>query len=299
MESKDKTYLGLNDAENTLNQFNSQNQREENSYITSLINRYRQENIFLKKYIQIVNTEIRKHLKLESIPSLEEAFNIISKKRLSNSSDQMSQEAIDEWFNRLFNVEQIEPLSVLYETYIKNLQDEINYKTQKLKEFKDKIANIVNENNDLRDTVHNLEEQLKGQFEKKINTGDSSSILVLDEEYLRKIEARNDILSRENEILTININKLQNEIIELKVNSNNAYIEQRNNKTEEINRLYLQSKEEISNLQKELEISKQKLYEITDKNSNLEDQNENLRHELNSAKEINQRYVNMLNQKDD
>lgn len=303
MESKANTYsggFGFGNTLNTLNQFNNnQNDQEDNSYIKSLIGRYRQENIFLKKYIQIINTEIRKHLKLDSVPSLEEGFNLISKKKLSGVGDQMSQETIDEWFNRLFNVEQIEPLSVLYETYIKNLQEELNYKTKKLNEYKVKITNIVNENNDLRDTVHNLEEELKGQYEKKINTGDSASIIVLDEEYVRKVEERNALLSRENEILTININKLQNENMELKMNTNNAYIEQRNNKTEEMNRLYLESKEEIDKLQKELDIYKQKLYEINDKNANLEDQNANLRHEINSAREINQRYANMINQKED
>lgn len=289
MEEKANTYTAGFGLENTLSQNNP------NEINTGLINIYRRENIFLKKYIEIINTEIRKHLKLDSIPSLEE----IAKKKLSNENDLISQETIDDWFNRLFKVEHIEPLSLLYETYIKNLQEELNYKTQKIKEYKKTLTTIVNENNDLRDTIQNLEEQLKNTYEVKINTEDNSSVIVMDRDCVMKVEERCRLLSRENEILTINFNKLQNENYELKMSNNSAYVDQRNNQSEEIKKLYLQSKEENENLQKQLEINKQKIFELTDKNINLEDQNSNLKYELTSVKEAYQRFNNNFMQKDD
>lgn len=282
--------------------FETNKQLEDSQYVKSLINKYRKENIFLKKYIQIINTEIRKHLKLDSLPSLEEGFATISKKMLTNSPEQIDQETIDEWLHKLFNTEYIDPLSNLYEIYIKNLRNEIDYKNDLLRKNKNDIVNLVNENNDLRDQLQIEKEEMKNIYEVKINSdndGDNNGIVVMDREYVMKVEERNRELSRENEILITNYNKLQNEMFSLKLNSNYAFIEDRNNKMEEINNMYLKCKDENNNLIQQLEISKQKLYELAEKNRNFEVQIDNLQHELKSLKETNQRYESIIKKNDD
>ena len=270
---------------------------------SSLVSKYQREILDLKNYIQKMNTQIRKNLNLEIIPSLEEGYASFSQKMKNGEEhSEKFQDTINEWMNRLFNVNYINPLITLYENYIQNLEEELKKSKEMNKKYENNIIKLVNENNDLRNKLITKEEELKNFLEVRNESGDGSSLIIMDRDYIMKVEERNQLLSKENEILLVNYNKLQNEFMQIKsgIGSNgNNYNDM---KYQQLNQDFLKMQNDYKILLGEKDINQKKVIEISNKNNALEIENINMKNQLQNLKsqgevyeERNQRLSNLLN----
>jgi hypothetical protein len=239
---------------------------------------------------------------LEIQLSLEEGFAHISKKIKNGESDQNAlQDLIHEWMNKIFNMDYINPLITLYENYIKNLENEIKNYENINKKNETLIMKLIGENNELRDRILATEEEMKNFLEIRNELGDGTSIIVMDREHVMKIEERNKLLSKENEILVVNYNKLQNELFQVK-NQNQIFgNEERNLNYQKLNNDFIRMKNDNENLKEQNEIINKKILDVSNMNNILEVDNLKLKedinkmnYELNTFKEANQRYENLL-----
>ena len=275
---------------------------KDKDYSSSLVSKYQREILDLKNYIQKMNTQIRKNLNLEIIPSLEEGYASFSQ-RIKNGEEHSEkfQDTINEWMNRLFNVNYINPLITLYENYIQNLEEELKKSKEMNKKYENNIIKLVNENNDLRNKLITKEEELKNFLEVRNESGDGSSLIIMDRDYIMKVEERNQLLSKENEILLVNYNKLQNEFMQIKsgIGSNgNNYNDM---KYQQLNQDFLKMQNDYKILLGEKDINQKKVIEISNKNNALEIENINMKNQLKDFKsqedifeERNQRLSNIL-----
>ena len=271
---------------------------------SSLVSKYQKEISFLKNYIQKINTHIiRKQLNMEIIPSLEEGFALFSEK-IKNGEDhsELFEDTINEWMNRLFNVNYINPLITLYENYIQNLEEELKKSKEMNKKYENNIVKLVNENNNLRNNLIIKEEELKNFLEVRNESGDSSSLIIMDRDYIMKVEERNQLLSKENEILLINYNKLQNEFMQTKSGIGYNSNEFNGMKYQKLNQNFSKMENDYKILLGQKDINQKKLIEISEKNNDLEIENinmkkeiENLKSELEVYKERFQNYSQLLN----
>jgi len=276
---------------------------KDKDYSSSLVSKYQREILDLKNYIQKMNTQIRKNLNLEIIPSLEEGYASFSQKiKNGEEHSEIFQDTINEWMNRLFNVNYINPLITLYENYIQNLEEELKKSKEMNKKYENNIIKLVNENNDLRNKLITKEEELKNFLEVRNESGDGSSLIIMDRDYIMKVEERNQLLSKENEILLVNYNKLQNEFMQIKsgIGSNgNNYNDM---KYQQLNQDFLKMQNDYKILLGEKDINQKKVIEISNKNNALEIENINMKNQLQNLKsqgevyeERNQRLSNLLN----
>ena len=289
------------DKLNIINEINIPNEKEE-EIKSSVISQLKTEIISLKDYIKKMNIQIRKNFNLEIQLSIEEGFAKLSEQIKKGEKNQDSlQELIHSWMNKLFNMDYINPLITLYENYIKTLEQEIiNFQNLNRKN-ENLIMKLINENNELRDKVLATEEELKNFLEIRNELSDGSSIIVMDREHIMKVEERNKLLSKENEILVMNFNKLQSELIQLK-NENQIFgKEDKNLKYQQLNNELIKMKNEREEILEQKDIINKKMMEISNMNENLEIDNMKLKevinkmnYELNVYKEANERYENML-----
>jgi len=150
------------------------------------------------------------------------------------------------------------------------------------------------------------EEEMKNFLEIRNEISDGSSIIVMDREHVMKVEERNKLLSKENEILVVNYNKLQNELFQLK-NENQIYgNEEGNLKYQQLNNDFIKMKNNNEELKEQHEIINKKILDISNMNNILEVDNLKLKevinkmnYELNIYKEANQRYENLLKNNED
>lgn len=256
------------------------NKGYEQDYISSLTSRYKNEILVLKNYIQRMNVQIRENLNMEIIPSLEEGFDSLSKK-LKNGAQQseISRDMIHEWLNQLLNVDYINPLITLYENYIKSLEEELKNCKNTNKKNESTINKIVNENNQLRNQLQISQEQLKNFLEIRNESGDSSTMIVMDRDYMMKLEERNQLLSKENELLVVNYNNLLNKLMEIK--NENFYNGIGQNNINQLN-------QQIVDLQKGNEINNKKINELKHENQILKSKNNTYRGSLYMLNEENQ-----------
>ena len=275
---------------------------KDKDYSSSLVSKYQREILDLKNYIQKMNTQIRKNLNLEIIPSLEEGYASFSQ-RIKNGEEHSEkfQDTINEWMNRLFNVNYINPLITLYENYIQNLEEELKKSKEMNKKYENNIIKLVNENNDLRNKLITKEEELKNFLEVRNESGDGSSLIIMDRDYIMKVEERNQLLSKENEILLVNYNKLQNEFMQIKsgIGSNNNNFDDM--KYQQLNQDFLKMQNDYKILLGQKDINQKKVIEISNKNNALEIENINMKNQLKDFKsqedifeERNQRLSNIL-----
>ena len=275
---------------------------KDKDYSSSLVSKYQREILDLKNYIQKMNTQIRKNLNLEIIPSLEEGYASFSQ-RIKNGEEHSEkfQDTINEWMNRLFNVNYINPLITLYENYIQNLEEELKKSKEMNKKYENNIIKLVNENNDLRNKLITKEEELKNFLEVRNESGDGSSLIIMDRDYIMKVEERNQLLSKENEILLVNYNKLQNEFMQIKsgIGSNSNNFDDM--KYQQLNQDFLKMQNDYKILLGQKDINQKKVIEISNKNNALEIENINMKNQLKDFKsqedifeERNQRLSNIL-----
>ena len=160
---------------------------------------------------------------------------------------------------------------------------------------------LIGENNELRDRILATEEEMKNFLEIRNELGDGTSIIVMDREHVMKVEERNKLLSKENEILVVNYNKLQNELFQIK-NENQIFgNEERNLNYQKLNNDFIRMKNDNENLKEQNEIINKKILDVSNMNNILEVDNLKLKedinkmnYELNTFKEANQRYENLL-----
>jgi len=306
-QKNDPFFLNINNKEINKEKINiiDKNKENENEYVSSLSSQYKNEISVLKNYIQKMNVLIRKNLNMEILPSIEEGFDFFSNKIRNGSQQDEIRETIHEWLSKLLNVDYINPLISLYENYIKNLEEELkNCKTIN-KKYENTIMKIVNENNDLRNQIQLSEEELKNFLEVRNESGDGSSLIVMDREYMMKLEERNQLLSKENEILVVNYNKLNNELMQIK--SDNAFkgIEQNNInniKYQQLNNQFLKIKKEKDILQEQYNNDnqqyKKRIDQLQREKANLKVYAEQSKKDADTLRKTMNRYDNLLKEEE-
>ena len=243
--------------------------KQNDNYMSSIAAQYQKENIALKNYIQKMNTHIRTHLNMEVLPSLEEGFSSFSQKMKNGEElNEENDNIIDEWLDKLLNVDYINPLITLYENYIQNLEEELKYHKDINKKYENTITKIVNENNDLRNRLQVSEEELKSLLEVRNEVGDEASMIIMDRDYISKLEERSQLLSKENEILIVNYNKLQSEYMQIKSGIPNINPEN-DIKYQKLSEEYLKIKNEYNILKNNFDKKSQKINELSDENAKL------------------------------
>jgi len=277
-----------------------------NKYINDLINQYRTENTFLKKYIERINTEIRKNLNIQ-VPSLDEGFASLTSMK-GEEFPTLDQNVLNEWLNRLINVEYINPLFGLYDTHIQNLENELIYTKTIVKNYDSKISDLINENNQLRRALEVRNNEFKSFLEIKVNDPNEGDV-VMDREYVLKLEDRCNVLSKENDILAENYVNLQKDNLNFKQEANNT-LQNNFDKISGFDNLYqnylnLQNNYQI--LMEKNQTNELKMFEFADKSNKLEIENENFKNkieqqnkiiaDLNSKIEIYKNLVDKMNNK--
>ena len=234
-------YLDINQKKYNKNEIvlkNKNNQLEE-EYLQALNSQAKNEISALKQYIQKMNEQIRLQLRMEVLPSLEEKLvEYSSKIKNEKELNEKCYESINDWLNKILNVDYIDPLINLYNRYIKSLEEELKNIKKMNKKYENTITTLVNENNDLRSQLLVNEEEMKNFLGIRNGGGDGSSMLVTDRDYILKLEERNQLLSKENEILYINYSKIQNELMQVKRGNNYNNYNDKNENDMKYNKLY-------------------------------------------------------------
>ena len=292
----------INDENIQINEINLPNEKQE-EIKSSVISQLKTEITSLKDYIKKMNIQIRKNFNLEIQLSIEESFAYFSQKIKNGEKTQDAlQDLIHEWMNKLFNMDYINPLITLYENYIKKLEQEITNYQNMAKKNENLIMKLVLENNELRDKILTTEEEMKNFLEIRNELNDGSSIIVMDRDHVMKIEERNKLLSKENEILVVNYNKIQNELLQLK-NQNQIFgNDDINIKYQKLNSEFNKVKNDKDELFEQNNIIYEKMNDISNMNNNLERENFKLKdiinkmnNEIEIYKEANKKYENMIN----
>jgi len=297
--------MNLKDIDKNRINLIQRNKENEPEFISGLSAKYKNEIAVLKNYIEKMNFQIRNNFNMEIVPSIEEGFSSFSKK-IKNGAENTEelQDCINKWMSNLLNVDYINPLITLYEKYITNLKEELNYSKSKNKEYENLITKLVNENNDLRNQIQTAEEELKNFLEVRNESGGGSNMLIMDRDYIMKIEERNQLLSKENEILVVNYNKIQNELMQLKGESGINDNMQNDNNFHQLNQQHLKLMNDYNILQGQFDVNKQKVLEVSNINSKLDNENFNLKqsvekmkNELDTYKSTIETYKKLLNNK--
>ena len=292
----------INDENIQINEINLPNEKQE-EIKSSVISQLKTEITSLKDYIKKMNIQIRKNFNLEIQLSIEESFAYFSQKIKNGEKTQDAlQDLIHEWMNKLFNMDYINPLITLYENYIKKLEQEITNYQNMAKKNENLIMKLVLENNELRDKILTTEEEMKNFLEIRNELNDGSSIIVMDRDHVMKIEERNKLLSKENEILVVNYNKIQNELLQLKNQNQFMGNDDINIKYQKLNSEFNKVKNDKDELFEQNNIIYEKMNDISNMNNNLERENFKLKdiinkmnNEIEIYKEANKKYENMIN----
>ena len=292
----------INDENIQINEINLPNEKQE-EIKSSVISQLKTEITSLKDYIKKMNIQIRKNFNLEIQLSIEESFAYFSQKIKNGEKTQDAlQDLIHEWMNKLFNMDYINPLITLCENYIKKLEQEITNYQNMAKKNENLIMKLVLENNELRDKILTTEEEMKNFLEIRNELNDGSSIIVMDRDHVMKIEERNKLLSKENEILVVNYNKIQNELLQLKNQNQIMGNDDINIKYQKLNSEFNKVKNDKDELFEQNNIIYEKMNDISNMNNNLERENFKLKdiinkmnNEIEIYKEANKKYENMIN----
>jgi uncharacterized protein YjfI (DUF2170 family) len=170
-----------------------------NDFIRGLTDRYKKEIDMLKCYINKINKEVRKRLDIE-IPLLTEE---LTKEEDMNEFLKLFNDA----FMRLQNPEYINPLFKLYDDHIGNMEVELKQYKLLCTKYESQITDLTKENNNLRENLMIKTNEFKDLLRVRVE----GKIMIYDEEYIKQVDVRNDLLSRENEILLLNYQNLSKE----------------------------------------------------------------------------------------
>jgi hypothetical protein len=294
-------YLDINQKKYNKNEIvlkNKNNQLEE-EYLQALNSQAKNEISALKQYIQKMNEQIRLQLRMEVLPSLEEKLVEYSTKiKNEKELNEKCYESINDWLNKILNVDYIDPLINLYNRYIKSLEEELKNIKKMNKKYENTITTLVNENNDLRSQLLVNEEEMKNFLGIRNGGGDGSSMLVTDRDYILKLEERNQLLSKENEILYINYSKIQNELMQVKRGNNYNNYNDKNENDMKYNKLYqkyLLTEKKNKELQDQFNAIYKKQKDFENDYYALQNKNENIIDENNMMKNSFVGYTQILN----
>lgn len=174
----------------------------------------------------------------------------------------------------------------------------INHKETN-KKYENLIHKLIQENNDLRNKLIINEEELKNIFEVRNESKDS--MIIMDRDYVMKLEEKNQLLSKENGILMMNLNKLQNDLLQVKGEMKSYMNESNDNKLINLQKENIKLKNDYKNIIEVLDANKQKVKEMADnynsievKNLELNNKNNDLEQEVNILRGSSQRYKSLL-----
>lgn len=286
-------YLDINQKKYNKNEIvlkNKNNQLEE-EYLQALNSQAKNEISALKQYIQKMNEQIRLQLRMEVLPSLEEKLVEYSTKiKNEKELNEKCYESINDWLNKILNVDYIDPLINLYNRYIKSLEEELKNIKKMNKKYENTITTLVNENNDLRSQLLINEEEMKNFLGIRNGGGDGSSMLVTDRDYILKLEERNQLLSKENEILYINYSKIQNELMQVKRGNNYNNYNDKNENDMKYNKLYQkylltekknkELQDQYNAIYKHQKDFENDYYALQNKNENILGENKNMKNSV-------------------
>jgi hypothetical protein len=265
-----------------------------NDFLRTLTDRYKKEIDMLKTYINKLNKEIRKQLNIE-VPLLTED---ITKEEDMNEFLKLFNEA----FMKLQNPEYVNPLFKLYEDHITSIENELKQYKQLCMKHEAQISDMVKENNTLRENLMVKTNELKDFLRVKVD-----GKMMYDEEYIKQVDVRNDLLSRENEITFLNYQNLQKDF----TNFQNLYSDKHKECLEKI-ALYDTISDELhrvtsvlDNAMYRAQFNENKTLELSEvvsklelDNSNLISQMEHFKNDnksLSEAVDFYKNYINKLN----
>ena len=118
----------------------------------------------------------------------------------------------------MINQNYLNPILILYEKQVKQLNDEIFILKEKEKNLEKDSNKIINENSLL--TNENLFIKKENQKSISAKVLNSNYKIIYDEEFIRLLEGRSNLLSKENEILYLNYQNITKEFYDFKVEVN-------------------------------------------------------------------------------
>jgi hypothetical protein len=163
-----------------------------------------------------------------------------------------------------------------------------------LSKYEGRIKELTNENSILREQLEVKNIELKQIFDKKLV---SSNQVVYDEEYIVGLEERSNILSRENEILLNNLQKVSQQLLEFQISYSDKYNEsvEKIMVFDKINVNYEDLKIRFDQCLMKLQLTESKMNELIEKNAKLELCCENLVAENNNLRSDNKYLEGTLN----
>ncbi len=211
-EIKLKSNNSINHSNNNIN-----NNKNENS------------NILDNSYNNIIKINNTNNNNINSIKS-----NLLSKFNLEKDNEislnmNFLKSYLDEASSYLINVDYINPILIIYDKHFKNLSEEIENLKKINKNYEKKILEFTQENKTLRETILVKASELKNLINIKVESVYNTGI-IYDEEYFQKLDERNNFLSKENEIILLNYQKVYNEYVNFQTN----YLEKHNDNMKKV-----------------------------------------------------------------
>jgi len=245
-----------------------------------------------ESFISYLNNEEKKLIEKKNHLVSNNINNIKNKYKLQKEDLALNIEFLknylDEASTSLINIDYINPILIIYDKNIKCLGDEIENLKKINKCYEKKIIEFTQENKTLRETLLVKAQELKDltniKLQSCINTG-----IVYDEEYFKNLDERNNSLSKENEIILLNYQKVYNEYIHFQTD----YLEKHNEnmkKIEIFDKVYEQlnqAKVNIDNLILTNQICENKISELVEKNIKIEEEIEKYKLEAQQLKNEN------------
>jgi len=246
----------------------------------------------LKQYIERINKEVRKNMRLE-IPQI-------------LNTDESDQETLAKFFeesiSRMINPDYLNPLFSIYDKYIEDLESEVKSLKSTCSKYETVMSELTKENSVIRDKLSVKQNEMREMLRLKIEG--SNRIIPLDIEYVNSLEERSDLLSKENEILAFNFQKVSRDLFEYKA----TYIDKYSEFTEKteaydiINERLDKITMAFDSAVVQNRINENTIINLTESVSRLEIENEkfriqteNFRRENYSLHEANNFYKNFLN----
>ena len=254
-----------------------------NDYLKSLIGSSRNEINLLKGYINRLNKEIRKNMNME-IPLLENIQETTHKDEYESLFN-----FFNESINRLINPEYLNPILSIYDNHIINLESEIKHYKGLCLKYENAVSGLVKENSNVREEILIKNNEMRELLKFKLESGrgkDRDNLITnlsspLDHEFLTSLEERNNLLSRENEILAVNYQKINKELIDFSL----TYSEKHKECLEKI-QMYETFNEEFNKVNHALDnallngqVCESKVYELSEIITRLEIEYNNLKAE--------------------
>jgi len=289
--------------------FNNSNYLDyNNEYLKIMIEKFRDEISILKNYINRINREIRKNLKIE-IPLMEEnrdpTIDIITKNKINDLESLVN--FFNESLNRLINPEYLNPIFSIYDNHILNLENELKHYKILCSKHESEISELIKENNSLRDEILIKSDEMKDLLQMKVTSEANSTKMPLDLNFIKSLEDRNNLLSKENEILAMNYQKVSKDLLDFSL----EYSEKHKDNLEKI-AIFDKVNEELIRINSCLDrsilknqVTESKVYELTEVITRIEIEKENFKleverlrtenHSLNEANLFYKNYIHKIN----